>query len=732
MKPAVVERSLVSHGAMSSASFGIDLDNPAGVLAILRTKIYSNKALAVLREYSSNAWDEHRESGQPDRPIRVDLPTEIEPSLVIRDYGRGIPETDIYNVYVKYGKSTKTDTNKAVGMLGIGAKSAFAYSDSFTVTSWHGGMKKVYVAVLDERHVGMMSKMHEEPCGDETGIEIKVAVVPKDIAKFQRDARRLYPFFEPLPEINIDLPDVELDRKKAGFLVKSYMEGLPQWIGVMGCVSYRIDLEALKDELEAASLWTLCNKLRGGLYFDIGEVEPAADREELEYSEDTTDLDDVVTKEGTKTVVMRRMLELVEEMSTEMQTIFMDKTLHAWEKRWKLRSITERTGLPIPREYYWMGDAHTKLYDLTQKVDEKTRAPVRDKNGDPVLVDAPKHFLLKKHEREYTGRGYKNVLRVTSLVPLDRSTVFLIKDCKKPYLGYDKNATKTLFVVPQGAATLAQAEKEFLKRLKDKDLVGVPVDHTSNRVYIPQSVASGRTVSPKHSKRVFVLTSTGLCSALSDNWDVISRVPEDTDVFVVLERFESRGDEGNIYALARRDKQIFEDLFDTKMPPIYGYKTTDKKPVHHSKIPGDRYYEWRHEAFRDLEDATPDLKDWIDDLAWTSAVTSIGHNEEAKKFLKAHLDGRHSILRFLNRWEKARKRRAAMSSEKKAALQKHLVYMRKRDKTSQANPYKTLILGKYPLLKFGNPLLLKFGVKDDKIRAHWIDYIKMVDAKRKP
>lgn len=42
---------------------------------ILRSTLYSDKIAAVVREYSANAWDAHREVGKADVPIQVTLPT---------------------------------------------------------------------------------------------------------------------------------------------------------------------------------------------------------------------------------------------------------------------------------------------------------------------------------------------------------------------------------------------------------------------------------------------------------------------------------------------------------------------------------------------------------------------------------------------------------------------------------------------------------------------------------
>ena len=151
MIPNTQLRTVQSNGVQDVASFDISSkeENRTFIMGLLRDAIYSDKVLAVLREYSANAWDEHRQSGRGDLPIKVTLPTAVDPTLTIRDFGRGLSHKDVFTVFTQYGESSKRTDSSAVGMLGIGSKSGFAYTDSFTVTSWHSGGKRVYAAVLD-------------------------------------------------------------------------------------------------------------------------------------------------------------------------------------------------------------------------------------------------------------------------------------------------------------------------------------------------------------------------------------------------------------------------------------------------------------------------------------------------------------------------------------------------------------------------------------------------------
>lgn len=200
MELGIQNRTLSMSEDMESSTFGISSGDAPHIMRILRDTLYSDRILAVVREYGSNAWDAHQESGQAAKPIKVELPDLFNPHFKVRDYGTGLSEEDVFFLYTQYGKSTKRHSNQSVGGFGIGNKSGFAYSSSFTVTSWFQGTKSIFSAVLDETDVGRMCKMHSEPCGDETGIEISIPVRKADFGAFKEAAFQTFSFFDPIPE----------------------------------------------------------------------------------------------------------------------------------------------------------------------------------------------------------------------------------------------------------------------------------------------------------------------------------------------------------------------------------------------------------------------------------------------------------------------------------------------------------------------------------------------------
>ena len=112
--------TLVRSHDFEETEFGVNSEDVQHVIHLLRNQIYSNKTLAVIREYTTNAVDAHVESGKGDLPIEVTLPTKFEPTFKVRDFGSGLNDEEIKNLYTRYCKSTKRQSNSFTGQLGIG------------------------------------------------------------------------------------------------------------------------------------------------------------------------------------------------------------------------------------------------------------------------------------------------------------------------------------------------------------------------------------------------------------------------------------------------------------------------------------------------------------------------------------------------------------------------------------------------------------------------------------
>lgn len=172
-----------------SVDFGIDNENEAVIIDILRNKLYSHKIRTLVQEYMSNARDANREIGQTE-PILVNFPTSEDPNFWVRDYGPGLSPDRIAKVFVKYGSSTKRNTNTQTGGFGIGAKSAWSYTDSFIIESYFDGVKTVYNAQIADNNLGRLDKIAENPSAEPSGVKVIIGVRQSDVLEFRKSIER--------------------------------------------------------------------------------------------------------------------------------------------------------------------------------------------------------------------------------------------------------------------------------------------------------------------------------------------------------------------------------------------------------------------------------------------------------------------------------------------------------------------------------------------------------------
>lgn len=155
---------------------------------ILRSKLYSDPIKAIAREISCNARDAHREAKIPKTPIEIDLPSTLSSNHIrIRDFGPGISPDRMSNVFLKYGASTKRDSNQQTGGFGLGAKTPFAYTDTFSITTCVDRVERTYTAYIDESRVGKIALLSEKKTKKRNGTEIVIPVQKEHFAQFEKE-----------------------------------------------------------------------------------------------------------------------------------------------------------------------------------------------------------------------------------------------------------------------------------------------------------------------------------------------------------------------------------------------------------------------------------------------------------------------------------------------------------------------------------------------------------------
>ena len=169
---------------------------------ILSSKLYSNPTLAIVRELLTNAYDSHKAAGKEDTPIKVNLPSYMEPNFIIRDYGIGLSKEDVLELYTTFFDSTKSNSNDFTGCFGLGSKTPFSYTSSFSVISYWNGTKYFFIATKKDG-LPHIYAVREEPTDEPNGLEVSIPT-DKNGGYDSSFTYNMSQYLKYIPEIQID------------------------------------------------------------------------------------------------------------------------------------------------------------------------------------------------------------------------------------------------------------------------------------------------------------------------------------------------------------------------------------------------------------------------------------------------------------------------------------------------------------------------------------------------
>lgn len=253
--------------------------------------LYSDRELACIREYSTNAFDSNKLKASLDntevKPIEVSLPDAYNPNFSVRDRGVGMSKEELTEVYTKFGESTKRGSNDFNGMLGFGSKSAIAYTNIFTVVSVKDGLRTSVTINRDEDEMGgyrvtMNILENEVPTDEESGVVVRIPV--HNAREFRQKALDFYRFWMP-GEVLCDGREPERaigDKIDDGLYYYTNSNRYGELVSyvVMGNVPYRISNPKALFPKEM-------NPISFVAYVPNGSVEFTPSREDLKYSDHT-------------------------------------------------------------------------------------------------------------------------------------------------------------------------------------------------------------------------------------------------------------------------------------------------------------------------------------------------------------------------------------------------------------------------------------------------------------
>jgi hypothetical protein len=198
--PVTIETEVYQGKSSRSANFGMEFS--AKLARTLSATLYTHKVEACVREYATNITDSHNDSGKRGLAGKIHLPTYMEPWFEAEDFGLGMTEDTIYNIFTVYGKSTKEEDNSTNGCLGYGSKVGFSVGDQFTIISVKNGVRTVVVCYKDRTGLPTADTKSITNTLEGNGTRVRVPVNIKDIDSWHKNGARVLGAFEVQHEVN--------------------------------------------------------------------------------------------------------------------------------------------------------------------------------------------------------------------------------------------------------------------------------------------------------------------------------------------------------------------------------------------------------------------------------------------------------------------------------------------------------------------------------------------------
>lgn len=414
------DKKKVDTNMTGAGSFSIKAS--AKAFKILSDGLYSDKIRAVVRELSCNAVDSHTAAGCPDKPITVHLPNEFEQWFSVKDEGLGLSVHGVMNLYTTYFESTKTESNDQIGALGLGSKSPFSYTDSFSVISTYNKPKTIRRYVLvneDEVEQGMeprytlseevdsfddyeslsfneyeVEEYHDdiklqstytayigtngEPAiqplasvetNDHNGVEVRFPTKREDTREFRDRAQKLFRPFKVKP---IVVGNSQYEVAKRGDIqfegetwrIYEYGYWNKERIAIQGNIEYPLDISVLGSlTQEQEFVLTQCIDIE----FDLGKLDISASRESLGYDETT--INNIKEKADE---IYKEIVDSINEKAASAKTLY-----EAVITAKKIKKVFNHEHM-IESGLQWNGKDIPNYFDIKDKCSVVTYTPTRN------------------------------------------------------------------------------------------------------------------------------------------------------------------------------------------------------------------------------------------------------------------------------------------------------------------------------------------------------------------
>lgn len=283
MRVVATERKIESTFTGRKKKFRIEAS--AKAFQILSSNLYTDKPLAILRELSCNALDAHRDAGTLDRPFEISMPSRVNPTLHFRDYGTGMSDEKVYGLYSTVFASDKTDSDLDIGGLGLGSKTPFSYSDTFTLITYLNGVKTIWLCYIDDDGEPAVQIAEKDDTDEPNGVEYQIPVKFEDFNAFREKVSRALCYFPPesyKTSQTVYPITYKMKNEMYGMREANHLNGLPSGpLVLMGPVAYKLDKAAF--DIEDQRKYTMVLDHNFDIFCEIGEIDFQASREALSY-----------------------------------------------------------------------------------------------------------------------------------------------------------------------------------------------------------------------------------------------------------------------------------------------------------------------------------------------------------------------------------------------------------------------------------------------------------------
>lgn len=123
--------------------------------------LYKNPLGAIIRELTTNALESHMVANT-NRKVAIQLPTTLDQSFVIRDFGTGLDDEEVQKYLNTLFSTSKDKDNNLMGGFGLGSKSPLALVDTFNIISIKNGLKNNYAWIKEPGKLPSLVHLDDE------------------------------------------------------------------------------------------------------------------------------------------------------------------------------------------------------------------------------------------------------------------------------------------------------------------------------------------------------------------------------------------------------------------------------------------------------------------------------------------------------------------------------------------------------------------------------------------